>query len=65
MITNEDLDSKRKAEIKVITEEIAVIRAQRESFKREFQEMDDECSIEILALTKKRLKLINEGKYGE
>ena len=65
MITNEDLDSKRKAEIKVITEEIAVIREKRESLKREFKEIDDECSIEILALTKKRLKLINEGKYGE
>ena len=65
MMTNEDLDSKHKAEIKAITEEIAAIRAQRESFKKKLQERDDECSIEILALTKKRLKLINEGKYGE
>lgn len=63
MIINEDLDSERKAEIKALTDEIAIIREQRESLKKELQERDDEYSSEILALTKKRLKLINERKY--
>jgi len=65
MITNEDLDSERRANIKEITEEIAVIRVQRESLKKEFQKKDDECAQDLSILTKERLDLINEGKYED
>ena len=65
MITKEYLDSKRRIKIKEITEEIAVIRAQRESLKKEFQKKDDECAQDLLILTKERLDLINKGKYED
>ncbi|MCK4665606.1 hypothetical protein KAU33_02585 [Candidatus Dependentiae bacterium] len=61
MISDKELDLKLKDEIKAITDEIDEIKEQQAAFRREFYRKDNQY--DIMILTKKRLKLVNERKY--
>lgn len=58
------LNPEHKSEIQSITDEIATLREHRESMKSKFQSIDDEISIDISILVKKRHKLVKKQEYG-